>query len=142
MPYLANLACITPHIWLSRADKLYYPDKIIIDLDPTDDFEHVRSAAFYIKEVAENLKLRSFIMLTGSRGLHVAYPLIRNEGFDEARSFSQELAKYLINQNPDLFTIEEHKDKRRGRFSWILCEIHMVKLQWLRMPLGPDRVLP
>ncbi len=130
--YMANLACIAPHIWLSRADKLFYPDKIIIDLDPSDDFEQVRSAAFYIKEVAEKLELRSFIMLTGSRGLHVAFPLIRNESFDEARFFSQELAKYLVNQNPDLFTLEEHKEKRSGR----------VFLDTLRNSYGQTSIAP
>ncbi|MFB3766676.1 MAG: non-homologous end-joining DNA ligase [Methanotrichaceae archaeon] len=130
--YLANLACITPHIWLSRADKLFCPDKIIIDLDPSDGFEQVRSAAFYIKDVSEKLELRSFIMLTGSRGLHVAFPLIRSESFDEARSFSQELANYLVDQNPELFTLEEHKEKRRGS----------VFLDTLRNSYGQTSVAP
>ena len=29
--YLANQACITPHIWLSRTDKLDYPDQLVFD---------------------------------------------------------------------------------------------------------------
>lgn len=130
--YIANLACITPHIWLSRVDNLSNPDKMIIDLDPADDFEKVRSAAFYIKEIAEKLELRSFIMLTGSRGLHVVFPLSRKESFDDARNFSQELAKYLVIQNPDLLTIEEHKGKRNGR----------VFLDTLRNSYGQTSVAP
>lgn len=30
--YMANLACIAPHIWLSRTDSLSFPDKMIFDL--------------------------------------------------------------------------------------------------------------
>jgi bifunctional non-homologous end joining protein LigD len=32
--YLANLACITLHRWLSRADMLERPDVVVFDLDP------------------------------------------------------------------------------------------------------------
>lgn len=33
--YIANQLCITPHIWLSKIDKINYPDKLIFDLDPS-----------------------------------------------------------------------------------------------------------
>jgi bifunctional non-homologous end joining protein LigD len=43
LAYLANQACITPHIWLSRTERPDYPDQMIFDLDPSrDDFESVR----------------------------------------------------------------------------------------------------
>ena len=32
--WLANQNCITPHVWLSRADRLERPDRMIFDLDP------------------------------------------------------------------------------------------------------------
>src|SRR6266403_3659070 len=35
--YLANQACVTPHVWLSRSDKLDYPDQMVFDLDPAAD---------------------------------------------------------------------------------------------------------
>lgn len=35
--YLAGQDCITPHVWLSRADKLTRPDRIVFDLDPPGD---------------------------------------------------------------------------------------------------------
>lgn len=44
--YLANQACITPHAWLSRADRPTKPDQLIFDLDPPgDDFPAARRAA-------------------------------------------------------------------------------------------------
>ena len=35
--WLANQNCITPHVWLSRADRLERPDRMIFDLDPASD---------------------------------------------------------------------------------------------------------
>ncbi|MFB7511239.1 non-homologous end-joining DNA ligase LigD, partial [Streptomyces broussonetiae] len=47
--YLANQACITPHPWLSPADCLDRPDRLVFDLDPPDSthdgFENVRWGA-------------------------------------------------------------------------------------------------
>lgn len=92
--YLADQACITPHIWLSRVDKLSFPDKMVFDLDPPDnDFEPVRSAALSLKELLEKLGLTASIMTTGSRGLYVVVPLDRSADFDTVRSFAQNLCK-------------------------------------------------
>ena len=35
--YLANQACITFHVWLSRIDRVDHPDRMVLDLDPSDD---------------------------------------------------------------------------------------------------------
>src|ERR687894_1693428 len=32
--YLAGQNVVTPHVWLSRADRPYEPDRLIIDFDP------------------------------------------------------------------------------------------------------------
>lgn len=82
--YLADQACITPHVWLSRADKPERPDQMIFDLDlPAGKFELARAAARALREVLEELGLGSFVKTTGG--------------------------------NPERFTIEQRKTKRRGR---------------------------
>ena len=41
--YLANQACLTLHVWLSKRKDLNKPDRIACDFDPADDdFEKVR----------------------------------------------------------------------------------------------------
>jgi bifunctional non-homologous end joining protein LigD len=116
LAYLANQACITPHIWLSRADRIHNPDKMIFDLDPPDgSFEPVREAATHLREVLEGVGLVPFVMTTGSRGLHVVVPLDRGEGFDSVRGFSQHVAERLSRENPDRFTTEGRIEKRGGR---------------------------
>jgi bifunctional non-homologous end joining protein LigD len=114
--YLADQACITPHVWLSRADQITHPDQLIFDLDPSGhDFSIVRTAARDLRALLEELGLPSFVKSTGSRGLHVVIPLLRKAGFDEVRSFARGVAELLVSKDPDHLTVEARKDKRKGR---------------------------
>jgi bifunctional non-homologous end joining protein LigD len=114
--YLANQACVTPHIWLSRADKLDYPDQLVFDLDPSENnFEPVKATAQSLKELLEHLGFPVYLKTTGSRGLHVAVPLKRNEGFDSVRAFAREVARIIVSEEPCQRTLEQRKGMRRGR---------------------------
>lgn len=116
LAYLANQACITPHTWLSRADRLDNPDRLVFDLDPpSDDFAAVRTAAFSLRELLDELDLPSRPMSTGSRGLHVCVPLDRRAGFDDVRAFAREVAEVLAVQHPSTLTTEARKAKRGDR---------------------------
>jgi bifunctional non-homologous end joining protein LigD len=114
--YLANQACMTPHTWLSRKDKLDYPDQMIFDLDPSgDSFELVKAAAQSLKELLDQLELPAYLKTTGSRGLHIAVPLKRKENFDSVRAVAREVAKIVVSQEPGQLTMEQRKSNRRGR---------------------------
>lgn len=131
--YLANQACIAPHIWLSKIDKLNYPDRMIFDLDPSGkDFNMVRKGALLIKEKLDELGLPSFVMTTGSRGVHIVVPLKRVHTFDWVRTFAYDLATILIKHNPDLFTLEIRKVKRK----------ELVFIDTLRNAFGQTGVAP
>jgi bifunctional non-homologous end joining protein LigD len=114
--YLANQACITPHPWLSRADRLDHPDQLIIDLDPsTTDFTPVRAGAWALRSLFIELGLTPFVKTTGSRGLHVVVPLDRSADFEAARAFARGVAEVLCESDPEVFTLEWRKDNRHGR---------------------------
>ena len=114
--YLANQDCITPHVWLSRADRLDFPDRMIFDLDPPDDdFALARSAALALRELLEGMGLHAFVMATGSRGLHVLVPLKREQDFDAVRRYAQRVAGRLAQSDPDHYTTEPRKEARHGR---------------------------
>lgn len=114
--YLANQACITPHVWLSRADEIHRPDRLIFDLDPPEDgFELVRFAARELRELLDALGLVPYVMATGGRGLHVVVPLDRSSDFDATRAFARDVAELLAARHDDRLTTETRKDKRRGR---------------------------
>jgi bifunctional non-homologous end joining protein LigD len=114
--YLAGQACITLHPWLSRADRLDRPDRIIFDLDPSgDDVAEVARAAMAIGDVLRELELRPFAMTSGSRGYHVLVPLQRRADFDTVREFARGVAAVAAARHPKLFTVEQRKAKRGGR---------------------------
>lgn len=114
--YLADQACITPHCWLSRADRPDHPDRLVFDLDPPgDDFTPVREAAGALHHLLEELKLPSAVMTTGSRGLHVVVPLDRRAPFDDVRDFARDVADLLAARQPDALTTAPRKQARRGR---------------------------
>lgn len=119
--YLSNQACITPHVWLSRADDLHHPDRMIFDLDPSgdldpfDDFDAMKDAARGVRGVLEEVGLVPFLMTSGSRGLHVVVPLDRSANFDVARDFAKDLAELLCRRHPEALTTEHRKENRGNR---------------------------
>ncbi len=114
--YVANQGCITPHVWLSRKDKLRHPDQLIFDLDPPGDgFAAVKDAARDVRALLEDLGLAVFVKTTGSRGLHVLAPLDRSADFDAVRGFAQDAARVLASRHPDRLTTQVRREKRRGR---------------------------
>lgn len=116
LAYLANLACITPHIWLSREDRLDRPDRLIFDLDPHEQgFDLVRHVALRLRDQLGELGMTAFVMTTGSKGLHVAVPLDRSASFDEARAFAREVASRVAKEGPDSMTLDPSKEGREDR---------------------------
>ncbi len=114
--YLANQGCITPHIWLSQSNHLELPDKIVFDLDPSrQEYDLVLLAAFKLREVLEEMGLHTFVMTTGSKGLHIIVPMQPRLGFDAVRGFAREIAAGVADKNPAQFTIEQRKEKRGSR---------------------------
>ena len=114
--YLANQACVTPHIFLSRADKVEVPDQLVFDLDPQgDDFEVVKSTALDFKQLLDELELPAFIKTTGSRGLHVVVPLKRRENYEAVRAFGRDLAGIIVSREPRSRTMEQLKANRGNR---------------------------
>lgn len=116
--YLANQGCITPHVWLSKIDKVYYPDMMIFDLDPPGtgtNFTLVRKTALKLKELLESLEFVSFVKTTGSKGLHVVVPLKRTADFDVVRACAKAIAQKLVAQDPKHLTLEIRKEKRGNR---------------------------
>ncbi|MEU0914843.1 non-homologous end-joining DNA ligase [Streptomyces althioticus] len=114
--YLVDQASITLHRWLSRADDVDRPDRLVFDLDPSgDDFEAVREAARWLRELLDELTLPSALMTTGSRGLHVIVPLDGAQDFDTVREFAREAAETLAEAHPDRLTTAARKKDRGDR---------------------------
>jgi bifunctional non-homologous end joining protein LigD len=115
--WLANQNCITPHVWLSRADRLERPDRMIFDLDPPsgDEFALVRRTARELGEVLREAGVEPFAMTTGSKGIHVVVALQRRYAFGAVRDAALAVAEELVRRRPKDLTTEFYKRKRGGR---------------------------
>jgi len=133
--YLADQAVITFHLYLARTDDLEHPDKMIYDLDPpekTSDHGAVRNAALDVRDVMYELELRPWVQTSGSKGFHIVIPLDRSLDFDEVRRFARDVAVLLVRRHEDRYTLEQRKDKRKGR----------IFLDTLRNSYGATAVAP
>jgi bifunctional non-homologous end joining protein LigD len=114
--YLANHGTITPHVWLSRADKPRRPDRLVFDLDPSrDDFAGVRRAARHLAALLAELGLPAYPMVTGSRGIHLWVPIRRDRDTDQVKAFTRAIAKVAAERHPEELTNEWRKAKRQDR---------------------------
>lgn len=111
--YLANHGTITPHVWLSRADKPRRPDRLVFDLDPSrDDFAQVRRAARNVAALLDELGLRVYPMVTGSRGIHLWVPIRRDRDTEDVKEFTRAVAGLAAERYPEDLTTEWRKEKR------------------------------
>lgn len=135
--YLANQACVTPHLWLSTTRHLTHPDQMIFDLDPAPtkgpiDFRLVKLAALALQQHLAALDLTAFVMTTGSRGLHVRVPLKPQYDFTLVREFARRLAAQVVQNYPALMTLDARKTQRR----------HKLLIDVMRNSYGATAVAP
>jgi bifunctional non-homologous end joining protein LigD len=114
--WVANQNCITPHVWISRAPNLYYPDMCVFDLDPSIDDRHMlRAAALSVRDLLAELGLPSWVKTSGSKGFHIVVPLDGKADMGEVYSFANSVGSLLVKRNPKNFTQEFHKADRGTR---------------------------
>jgi bifunctional non-homologous end joining protein LigD len=99
-----------------RSDDLWHPDRMVFDLDPSiEDFEQVREATRWLRELLDELGLAGFVMTSGSRGLHTWVRLDRKADVEEAHAFAGDVARVLVERHPDILTTEFSKADRGDR---------------------------
>ena len=133
------LACVQMgtiefHGWGSRSTDVEAPDRMVFDLDPDEglDFEDVKSAAKHLHDRLADLGLTTFAMLTGGKGVHVIAPLTPGHSWDEHKDFSKRFAEALSMAEPDRFTANLSKAKRKGK----------IFIDYLRNQRGATAILP
>jgi len=95
LAWVANLGCIELHTWSSRVPAVEQPDYLLIDLDPTSDgqWPFVREIALVVREVLDELGLRSYPKTSGATGLHILAPIKPELVFPEVRRFAKAVAQ-------------------------------------------------
>jgi bifunctional non-homologous end joining protein LigD len=133
------LACVQMgtiefHGWGSTTADVEKPDRLIFDLDPDEGlgFAEVRRAAQDLRRILADMGLQTFAMLTGGKGLHVVVPLRQRAQWPEVKDFAQRFAVALATAEPDRFTANLAKAKRKGR----------IFIDYLRNQRGATAIMP
>ena len=114
--WLANQNCITPHVWTSRAPKVFEPDICVFDLDPLrEDPEVLRRAALALRDLLREIGLSSWVKTSGSKGFHIVVPIDGSAGFGAVSQFAHAVGSALVRRHPDQLTQEFSKADRGGR---------------------------
>ncbi|WP_211318547.1 DNA ligase D [Falsibacillus pallidus] len=114
--WLGNQLAIEFHIPFTQAGNSF-PEEIVFDLDPPgrEYFHLAVSAALKLKELFDGMSLISFVKTSGNKGLQVFVPLPSQKfTWEETRLFTEFIAKYLVTNHSEQFTIERLK-KNRGK---------------------------
>lgn len=114
---LAQIGALEIHVWGSQSDKLEYPDRMFLDLDPdpTVPWPRVVESAHQIRAFLEEVGLKSFVKTTGGKGLHVVVPLQRRHPWDEVKGFSKVVAELIEQADPNRYTSNMSKAARVGK---------------------------
>jgi bifunctional non-homologous end joining protein LigD len=114
---LVQLDVLEFHVWGSRADRLEYPDRIVIDLDPDPSvpWPKVVATAHAVREQLEALDLQAFARTTGGKGLHVVVPIERRTPWEEVKGFARDLSAAVARREPALYVLTATKAKRKGK---------------------------
>jgi bifunctional non-homologous end joining protein LigD len=124
--------------WLPTA-RTWSPAPATTDLDPGDatPFAKVREGALVLHDALAALGMPAYVKTTGSRGMHVAVPILRGPAQRDVWAFSKALAHELGGRHPQLFTVDyalarrprdrvliDHKQNARGQ---TLASIYSVR---------------
>jgi bifunctional non-homologous end joining protein LigD len=105
------------HAWGCRQPEIENPDVIVMDFDPNPDvsFAMVKKAAWELKALLDRLNLKSFLKVTGGKGLHVHIPIDPIYSWEDVKDFSKTLARHMEELAPNRYTTTLSKAARRGK---------------------------
>ncbi|HEX5009162.1 MAG TPA: non-homologous end-joining DNA ligase, partial [Planctomycetota bacterium] len=131
---MAQMGALELHVAGVRADEPRKPDRMVLDLDPAPDvpFARVMEAARELRRRLQAVKLRSFVMTTGGKGLHVVVPLERRRDIAEVSAFAEAMARSLERDEPRRFIAKASKAARQGR----------IFVDWVRNARGATAIAP
>jgi bifunctional non-homologous end joining protein LigD len=110
---------------------LDFPDFIVFDLDPyiylgteskgaepeynVKGFKAAIDVAYCLKELFDQLKIKSYVKTSGKTGLHIFVPIKSSYSFSLTRKFAETIGKMLLTKYPQKITMEWDTHKRKGK---------------------------
>lgn len=113
---MVNLGSIAIHVMNCRTESLHRPDWLAFDLDPsTGRFADAARAGQLLREILEEVGIRSYPKTSGGRGLHVFVPLRAGPDQGTVRAFAREIGDRMAARSPELVTMAAVKRRRGDR---------------------------
>jgi len=130
----AQMGTLEFHTWGSRIDNLEKPDMMVFDLDPDEgmDLGTVRQGVKDIKNILEQLSLKSYLKTSGGKGYHVVVPFKPSVDWDTFYAFSRRVAEVMEQKWPDRYTSNVRKGRRKNK----------IFIDWIRNGRGATSVAP
>jgi bifunctional non-homologous end joining protein LigD len=116
LKYIANMGAIPVHIWSSRVPNLGSPDWLLFDIDPKGST--TAQAVRVAEETAAVLRgaaMRPYVKTSGQAGIHVVVGLRPGYSYEQARMFSEAVARVVVARIPGLATLLRTPAARKGK---------------------------
>jgi bifunctional non-homologous end joining protein LigD len=117
LAWAANLADLELHPSLARADRIEQPTVLAFDLDPGEGTGALECAqvALWLREMLKQLKLKSFLKTSGSKGLQLYVPLNTPVTYETTKPFAHAVAQILERERPSKVVSKMAKNLRAGK---------------------------
>ncbi|MES2466444.1 MAG: non-homologous end-joining DNA ligase [Verrucomicrobiota bacterium] len=115
--WTANLGDIEKHTLLAQVSDLNCPKALVFDLDPGEpaDILDCCRVALSLKGFFDGWGLRSFVKVSGSKGLHLSVPLNTPATYELTQPFAKAVAQLAVQQAPQEVVFDMTKALRRGK---------------------------
>jgi bifunctional non-homologous end joining protein LigD len=131
---LAQYGVIEIHPWAATSNDLGKPDQLTFDLDPGGDvgWGAITAGARRVRDVLDDLGLKSYAKLSGGKGVHVVVPIKPRARWTAAKAFCANVAKLIAGEDPDRYVASASKAKRSGK----------IFIDYLRNSRGATSIAP
>jgi bifunctional non-homologous end joining protein LigD len=113
---LVQSGALEVHTRGSRLGKLEVCDRIVFDLDPGEgvSWKQIVAGAQETRDRLKELKLKSFVKLSGGKGVHVVVP-IDGADWDTTKAFASGIANAMAADSPKLYLAKMTKALRHNK---------------------------
>src|SRR3989344_359847 len=131
---LVQLNTLELHAWNCHMNSIDNPDKIVFDLDPDPsvNWKQVKQAAFDLNSLLNKLNLKSFINVSGNKGVHIHVPIDNRYSWSDVKNFAKSVCAKMVEQNPTTLTVNILKKNRKNK----------IFLDYLRNGRGATAIVP
>lgn len=115
--WIANLASLEVHTYLSKSNDLDRPDFLAFDLDPGEPAGLLQAGriALRLRDVLADMKLQSVVKVSGGKGVHVYAPLNTAASFEQTKVFANHVARRMERDDPKGIVSKMSKALRKGK---------------------------